>query len=316
MKRVFAMLLALMTALSLAGCGSGSEARSGSDNQPASASASAAQSASASESGASSAAEAQVASSGEYAQPEKLEIEGDPITGDSIQDGEYEITVDSSSSMFQITACTLKVENGAMTATMTMGGTGYLYLYMGTGEDAAGANQEDYISFVELDSGEHTFTVPVSALNAPIDCAAFSKKKEQWYDRTLVFRADQLPAEALGEGVLTTAESLDLEDGSYTVEVSLEGGSGKASVQSPCPLTVENGAVTATLIWSSSNYDYMVVDGEQYEPVTMEGGSTFEVPVTVFDYPVPVAADTTAMSTPHEIDYTLTFDSATLAPAQ
>lgn len=311
MKRVLTLLLALVMALSLAGCGGESESQSSAASQSASASEPQPE-----ESSAASSEDAQVASSGDYAAPEELVIEGDPITGDSIQDGTYEITVDSSSSMFQIAACTLTVENGEMTATMTMGGTGYLYLYLGTGEEAAAASEEDYIPYAELDSGEHTFTLPVSALNAPIDCAAYSKRKEQWYDRTLVFRADQLPAGALGEELLTTVESLNLEDGNYTVEVALEGGSGKASVQSPCNLTVENGAVTATLIWSSSNYDYMVVDGEKYEPLTLEGGSTFEIPVTVFDYPVPVSADTTAMSTPHEIDYTLRFDSATLTPAQ
>ncbi len=36
--------------------------------------------------------------------------------------------------MFDITACELTVEGGKMTATMHMGGKGYLYVYMGTGE--------------------------------------------------------------------------------------------------------------------------------------------------------------------------------------
>ena len=31
--------------------------------------------------------------------------------------------------MFKITSCTLTVKDGAMTAKMTMGGTGYLYVY-------------------------------------------------------------------------------------------------------------------------------------------------------------------------------------------
>lgn len=38
----------------------------------------------------------------------------------------------------------------------------------------------------------------------------------------------------------------------------------------------------------------------------------FEIPVTVFDRKMAVAADTTAMSTPHEIEYTLQFDSASI----
>ena len=80
-------------------------------------------------------------------------------------------------------------------------------------------------------------------------------------------------------------------------------------------ITVADGKATATIEWSSSNYDYMKVDDVQYDPVNTEGNSTFEITITGFDAPIAVVADTTAMSTPHEIDYTLTFDSASLEPA-
>ena len=104
------------------------------------------------------------------------------------------------------------------------------------------------------------------------------------------------------------AFTLDKEDGEYSIQVDLEGGSGKASVTSPTLITVQEGAVTAHIQWSSSNYDYMIVDGEKYLPVNEEGGnSEFEIPVLAMDEAMPVIADTTAMGTPHEINYTLTF---------
>ena len=81
-------------------------------------------------------------------------------------------------------------------------------------------------------------------------------------------------------------------------------------------LTVADGIMTATIVWSSPNYDYMLVDGEKYLPVNTDGNSTFEIPVAALDTALAVTADTVAMSTPHEIDYTLTFDSATLAAAE
>lgn len=235
-----------------------------------------------------------------------------PIDGSSIQDGVYDVTVDSSSSMFHIVGCELTVKDGEMTAVMSMSGTSYLWVYMGSAAEAAAAGEEDYIPYVETADGVHTFTVPVEALDAGISCAAYSKNKNLWYDRTLLFRADSLPLDAFREDMYATAESLGLEDGSYTVEVRLEGGSGKASVESPAALRVENGAAWATVIWSSSNYDYVKVGGEQFLPLTLEGGSTFEIPVSAFDFKVPVLADTTAMSIPHEIEYTLYFDSATI----
>ena len=92
----------------------------------------------------------------------------------------------------------------------------------------------------------------------------------------------------------------------------MAGGSGRATVESPTTIKVENGITTATIIMSSSNYDYMIVGEEKYLPVNTEGNSTFEIPVTGFDYNMPISADTTAMSTPHEIDYTLYFDSKTI----
>lgn len=244
--------------------------------------------------------------------PDSLVIPEDmtPVYADSLNDGEYSITVDSSSSMFTVTDCTLTVADGKMTARMTMGGTGYLYVFMGKGENAT---EDGYIPFEENPDGTHSFTVPVQGLDMGIDCAAFSRKKEKWYDRTLLFRADSLPAEAFAEGTFNTAESLGLADGVYTAEVTLNGGSGRASVMSPAKITVENGTAAAEIEWSSSKYDSMTVGGEKYSPVNTEGNSVFVIPVTGFDYKMPISATTSAMSTPHDIEYTLFFDSTTLA---
>lgn len=235
-----------------------------------------------------------------------------PVSADKIKNGEYSINVDSSSSMFKITECKLKVEEDTMTATLTMSGTAYTKLYLGTGSQAVAADESSYVSYEENENGEYTFTIPVEALDKGIDCSAYSKNKEKWYDRILVFRADSLPIDALEESGILTATELNLADGTYTVNVKLSGGSGKASVESPATIKVESGKVTATIIFSSSNYDYMLVNGEMYETVNTEGNSTFEIPIAGFDVNLPVVADTTAMSQPYEIDYTLHFDSKTI----
>lgn len=250
----------------------------------------------------------------ETAEQQSVGTEGmTPVLASELRDGVYQIQVDSSSSMFRIEACELTVKDGSMTADMKMGGTGYLKLYMGSGEEAAKAPEEKMIPFEETADGSHHFTVPVEALDKELDCAAFSKKKEKWYDRVLVFRADSLPADALTDAAQVTAESLGLADGCYTVEVSMEGGSGRVSVESPAKLVVKDQKAVAEVVWSSPNYDYMKVGEEKFLPVN-QGGETsvFEIPVTVFDRKMAVAADTTAMSTPHEIEYTLLFDSASI----
>lgn len=112
-----------------------------------------------------------------------------PITADKVADGTYPITVDSSSNMFRIVDAQLIVENGSMHCVMTLSGTGYGKLFMGTSDEAAAASEADFIPYVENAEGKYTYDVPVEALDEDTACAAWSIRKEQWYDRTLVFES-------------------------------------------------------------------------------------------------------------------------------
>lgn len=284
----------------------------------------------------------QVASASDMTTVEEVGVEGMfPVYGTDVANGVYDVAVESSSSMFSIQKAVLTVENGGMTADITLSSTGYLKLFMGTGAEAAESGEDAYIGYVEGDDGAYTYTVPVEALDTAISCAAYSRRKEMWYDRAILFRADSLPEGAVlvelpdyealekaardarieamraenGAQQAVEPAAVELADGEYEIAVSLAGGSGKASVASPAVLIVKGGRAYARIAWSSSNYDYMLVGGEKYLPVSTEGGSVFEIPVAAFDEEVPVAADTTAMSAPHEIEYTLTFASDTIAGA-
>lgn len=286
----------------------------------------------------------QVASEEEQVKAQEVGVEGmSPIYGTDVADGVYEIEVESSSSMFRVEHAELTVSEGKMSAVLTMGGTGYLRIYLGTGAEAAQSDKSEYIEFVENDEGKHTYTVPVEALDMPIDCAAFSKNREKWYDRQILFQAESLPAEAVlielpdyeqlrqeakerriealrsekeaqeettEEATSTLPEEpafIEMEDGEYAIEVELSGGSGRSTVNSPAGLIVKDGLAWARITWSSSNYDYMIVGNQKYLPLQEEGYAVFEIPILVFNEPMPVIADTTAMSTPHEVEYTLTF---------
>ena len=281
----------------------------------------------------------QVAGSGEMTTVEEVGVEGmEPIYGKDVKDGVYDVTVEASSSMFPVEKAQLTVKDGKMEAVMTMGGKGYLKIFLGTAKEAAASDLSDYIDFQVDQDGKHTFTIPVEALDAPISCAAFSKNKEKWYDRSILFEAASLPEgavlvelpdyEALKKAARDKrieemkkekeasqepeAAAVDLKDGEYTVEVELSGGTGRADITSPAKLIVKDGRAYAQIQWSSSNYDYMKIGSQQYLPIQTEGNSTFEIPITAFDEAITVIADTTAMSMPHEIEYTLTFRSDSL----
>ena len=283
----FVSLLAVsaLLAASLAGCGSSaSSAASSASSEAVSSVAESAVSGAASESAAASSARA-------------------------LEDGTYTAEFDTDSSMFHVNEAsdgkgTLTVEDGQMTLHISLQSKKIVNLYVGMAADAPDHEADwlqpttDTVTYSDGTSEEvYGFDVPVEALDTDFQLAILGTKGK-WYDHTVSVRNVEAQA---AEAVETPA------DGSYTCEVTLEGGSGRATVDSPAALTVADGKMTATIVWSSPNYDYMIVDGEKYLPTNTEGNSTFEIPVSALGVPLSVVADTVAMSTPHEIEYTLTF---------
>ena len=227
----------------------------------------------------------------------------------ALEDGIYTAEFDTDSSMFHVNEADngkgmLTVKDGQMTIHIRLASTHIVNLYVGMAADAPDHEADwlqpttDTVTYSDGTSEEvYGFDVPVEALDTDFQLAILGTKGK-WYDHTVSVRNVEAQAE---EAVETPA------DGSYTCEVTLEGGSGRATVDSPAALTVADGKMTATIVWSSPNYDYMIVDGEKYLPTNTEGNSTFEIPVAALGTPLSVVADTVAMSTPHEIEYTLTF---------
>ena len=119
-----------------------------------------------------------------------------PVYGRDVKDGSYDVLVESSSTFFHIEKGKLTVEKGKMRAQITLSSVSYKFVYMGTAEEAAAATLEDYIEPKNRDA-RSTFTIPVEALDKGIDCAAYSKRKKQWYARKILFVASSLPDGAL-----------------------------------------------------------------------------------------------------------------------
>lgn len=251
---------------------------------------------------------------------ETTEKAADPETTEAVcplEDGVYTAEFDTDSSMFHANeTCdgkgTLTVQDGKMTIHVSLASRSIVNLFPGIAEDAKkeGAEllqpTEDEVTYSDgLTETVYGFDIPVPYLDQEFDLALIGKKGV-WYDHKV--------SVSNPEPKVTPVS--DLADGSYTVCGTLEGGTGKTTLVNPTQLTVTNGQGVATVVLSSSKYDYMIVDGVKYEPVTTEGGSTFEIPVTGLDVKIPVVADTVAMSEPHEIEYTILLDSATLEALQ
>lgn len=230
-----------------------------------------------------------------------------------LEDGVYTAEFNTDSSMFHANeTCdgkgTLTVQDGKMTIHVSLASTSIVNLFPGLAEDAQKEGAEllqptkDEVTYPDgLTETVNGFDIPVPYLDREFDLALIGKKGV-WYDHKVSVTNPAPKSTAVA----------DLADGSYTLEGTLEGGTGKTSLVNPTLLTVSGGQGTATIVLSSSKYDYMLVDGVKYEPVTTEGGSTFEIPVSALDVKLPVVGDTVAMGTPHEIEYTIFLDSSTL----
>ena len=248
-----------------------------------------------------------VAETSENPLNKKLSVEGLlPVLADDIEEGSYEIDIATSSSMFKVEKTVLTVKYGTMTAELTLSGKGYSNVAMLTAQEAESLTSLEGTTATTDENGKLVFTVPVKSLNTELSCSAFSKKKQKWYERRVVFYSQKIPSENLFVTPYAW-QKCNLKDGQYSVTVKLSGGTGRASIKSPASLSVKNGLATARIEWSSPNYDYMIVNKEKILPLQSEGNSTFELPVILFDKPMSVSADTTAMGTPHEIFYQIEF---------
>ncbi len=252
---------------------------------------------------------------------ENRQTEGEKQTeSEKLPDGVYTADFETDSSMFRVNeACdgkgTLTVENGAMTIHISLGSKNIVNLYSGLAKDAKKEGAKllepttDTVTYSDGSTEEvYGFDVPVPAVEEEFDLALIGTKGK-WYDHKVKV-SHPLPKEE------TEGQKTSLADGEYTIELTFEGGSGKAKILSPAKLTVAGENKTATVEWNSANYDYMIVDNEKYLPLQTEGNSVFEIPVPALDVPVTVIGDTVAMSTPHEIEYTLTFRSDTAKAAE
>ena len=251
-------------------------------------------------------------------------------SGPGIADGTYVATFTTDSPMFHVSEANqdrgiLTVEDGKMTIHVSLQSKKIVNLYPGTAEDAKKEGAEllepttDTVVYSDGYKDEvYGFDIPVPALDEEFDVALIGTHGN-WYDHKVVVsdpvEGDDIQAvingDNSGDGD-SSADIADLADGEHTVEVALEGGTGKASVDSPAVIRKDGDDIIAVIKWSSPYYDYMIVDGQRYEPVNTDGNSVFEIPVASLDSPLEVIADTTAMSEPHEIEYTLSFDPASI----
>lgn len=246
-------------------------------------------------------------------EPESDETDKQNQDTAELADGIYTAEFTTDSSMFRVNeTCegkgTLTVENGEMTIHITLGSKKILNLYPGLAEDASeeGAElllpTEDTVTYSDGMTEEvYGFDVPVPLLESEFDLALIGTKGK-WYDHK-VSVSNPVPLENDEQ----VNDEVSLEDGTYSMGITFAGGSGKAEILSPVSVTVAGGKAMATVQWNSTNYDYMIVNGEKYLPVNTEGDSIFEIPVLIFDEPMDIIGDTVAMSKPHEIEYTLTF---------
>lgn len=153
-------------------------------------------------------------------------------------DGTYTIDVDSSNSMFRVVACKLIVKNGKMTAVLTLSGTGYDYLYVGTtakDEDEVkteveNADSKSWVPFVADSNGKYTYTIPVESLDRGIAVAAFSHKKQSWFGRLLTFKSETL--QKVGDGGSTNPSDSSKPSGNNGNSGASKPNDGKADQES------------------------------------------------------------------------------------
>lgn len=216
----------------------------------------------------------------------KVTVTAQETENKTLTDGNYQVDVETGNKMFKVTNCILTSEKGKMYAMITLSGTGYDYLYMGTAADAAKATAKDYIPYVVNEAGQYTYKIPVKSLDKGIAVAAHSIKNDKWYDRTLTF--------------LSSSAKRIIADGKY--QVNAEAG-GKMIRVTNCVMTVKNGQMTAAVTLSGQGYNRIYLGDVNDAPndesnwilpdSLLAEQYTFQIPVEKLDEVMTIAVHTT-----------------------
>lgn len=147
------------------------------------------------------------------------------------------------------------------------------------------------------------------------------KRREQVRDFSKAFRRLVVTAVLAVFIMVSAIPSLaaTYQDGTYSVPVSLSGGSGRNTVVSPCTVTVSGGQIHATVIFSKVSKK----EPPEYTYLTTSLGTVYPQPYDSYSqvfYNVPIAGlgnvnismETTKMSTPYTLNYTLHFDASAI----
>lgn len=218
-----------------------------------------------------------------------------PLMGWQLKDGSYDGAVKGTKAFGDCDDCQITVSSGSIQVRFDLGDPGITQIYQG---DAASA-EADPGSVIQGPGG--VFTINIDALNWKQDVAVY--KNGKWEDCSVSFGVSGLKRSDMVSG--------NIKDGRYKVDVSLEGGSGRAHLSSPAVITARKGRLTARIKWSSEYYQYVQIGGVQFKKINKNGKSRMDIPVTL-DQDIVIQALTTAMSTPHIIDYTIRFDSSSM----
>jgi len=287
----------------------------------------------------------------------KISESSSPSAGDDSQKngkkkdlktGTYAVRSDTDNRMFYIAPNTknqklsiLKIsKNGKITATVTLTGQGYDYLYMGTAADAAKAKTSD-LSKYKSKNGYYSYSLPVSGMDTKINVAAHSKKLNKWFQHTIIFyssgaekvkdgteavsgknssngksgtqtsfrndhKADRESKykDDSGRSTASVNNSTSLSAGVYTPDqFSWSGGSGRLAYIRCDKITVSGGHAYATIVFSSNTYDSLKASGNVYSK-TGGGLSKFVIPVKL-NANNTIIGRTTAMSQPHWVKYSI-----------
>ena len=210
--------------------------------------------------------------------------------GDTVADGVYNVPAQTGADMFKVVRAILTAKDGKYSLTLTLSGTGYDYLYAGTGAQADG-DQANWapakIVNCTIDGetrGFYTYTLTVEDPGKPIAIASHSRKNNKWYDRSVTLDL--------------SAKKRTAADGSYTVTTQCDAPMFKIV---SAKLDVLNGEMVATLTLSGTGYDYLyagtsaqadAADKSTWAPfkTDAEGKYTYTIPVSELDVPLNIAA--------------------------